>query len=96
MECIPAQLKPLNLHNVVETGKKLGSGTYGEVVEVSLSGLKCAGKKLHAMFSSSLHSSSNERFVSRFVEECVRYLSGLSEGLFSVRMWSTRSLFLTI
>ena len=72
MECIPAQLKPLNLHNVVETGKKLGSGAYGEVVEVRLSGLKCAGKKLHAMFFQQSPLEQQRAIVSRFVEECVR------------------------
>ena len=71
MEAAIVHLKQLTLNNVVETGRKIGSGSYGEVVEVRLSRLKCAGKKLHALFFE--HSSSDEQraIISRFVEECV-------------------------
>ena len=72
MESIPEQLKPLILSNVIETGKKLGSGAYGEVMEVRLSGLKCAGKKLHALFYEQSSSEEQRTLVSLFVEECVR------------------------
>ena len=39
--------KSLSLDNVEETGKELGRGAYGVVVEVRVSGLVCAGKTLH-------------------------------------------------
>ena len=71
MESIPVQLKPLTLRNVIETGKKVGSGAYGEVVELRLSGLKCAGKKLHAMFFEQSSREEQRAIISRFVEECV-------------------------
>ena len=41
------QLKSLLLDNVEKTGKELGRGAYGVVVEVRVSGLVCAGKTLH-------------------------------------------------
>ena len=74
MDFIPVQLKPITLPNVIETGKKLGSGAYGEVVEVRLSTcrLKCAGKKLHTLFFDQSPREEQRAIVSRFVDECVR------------------------
>ena len=66
------ELKQLTLGDVVETGRKLGSGAYGEVVEVRLSGLKCAGKKLHSLFFDQSPPDGQRAILSRFVEECVR------------------------
>ena len=71
MSAISEQLKELTLTDVVETGRVLGSGAYGEVVEVRLSGLKCAGKKLHGVFFQQSPPSEQRAIVSRFVEECV-------------------------
>uniref|UniRef100_A0A1X7UAN3 Protein kinase domain-containing protein n=1 Tax=Amphimedon queenslandica TaxID=400682 RepID=A0A1X7UAN3_AMPQE len=42
-----AQLQPLLLPNLKETGKELGRGAYGVVTEVIVSGTTCAAKKLH-------------------------------------------------
>ena len=72
MEVVTAQLKQLTLADVVETGRKIGSGAYGEVVEVRLSGLKCAGKKLHALFFDQSPPDEQQAILSRFVEECMR------------------------
>ena len=44
---LQAQLQGLLLNDVEETGKELGRGAYGAVVEVRVSGLVCAGKTLH-------------------------------------------------
>ena len=41
------QLEPLLLNAVKETGKELGRGAYGVVIEVNVSGTVCAAKKLH-------------------------------------------------
>ena len=41
------QLRSFLLHDVVPTGKQLGGGSYGEVVELRMSGLVCAGKKIY-------------------------------------------------
>ena len=72
MEIVHEQLRQLTLDDVVETGRKLGSGAYGEVVEVSFSGLKCAGKKLHGEFFYESPPEQHRAIVARFVEECVR------------------------
>ena len=72
MEIVSEQLKQLTLDNVVETGRKLGAGSYGEVVEVRFSGLKCAGKKLHGQFFNESPPHEQRAIASRFVEECVR------------------------
>ncbi|XP_011407831.1 PREDICTED: probable serine/threonine-protein kinase drkB, partial [Amphimedon queenslandica] len=42
-----AQLEPLLLPDLKETGKELGRGAYGVVTEVIVSGTTCAAKKLH-------------------------------------------------
>uniref|UniRef100_A0A1X7TCN4 Tyrosine-protein kinase n=1 Tax=Amphimedon queenslandica TaxID=400682 RepID=A0A1X7TCN4_AMPQE len=42
-----AQLQPLLLPDLKETGKELGRGAYGVVTEVIVSGTICAAKKLH-------------------------------------------------
>ena len=41
------QLEPLLLNAVEETGRELGRGAYGVVIEVIVSGTVCAAKKLH-------------------------------------------------
>ena len=40
----------LNLADVRETGKKLGEGSYGEVVEVMYLGTACAAKRIHLVW----------------------------------------------
>ena len=40
-------LQALSLNDVEVTGKEIGRGAYGVVLEVKVSGLSCAGKKLH-------------------------------------------------
>uniref|UniRef100_A0A1X7U2R6 Protein kinase domain-containing protein n=1 Tax=Amphimedon queenslandica TaxID=400682 RepID=A0A1X7U2R6_AMPQE len=44
-------LKPIPIENVEETGKELGRGSYGVVIEVTVNGQRCAGKKLHNLIS---------------------------------------------
>ena len=39
----------LVLEDVEETSKKLGRGSYGVVIEVIVSGTKCAAKKIHSV-----------------------------------------------
>ena len=66
------RLKELTLSSVELTERKLGAGAYGEVVEVRLDRLRCAGKKLHDIFFSESFSTQQEAIVGRFVEECLR------------------------
>ena len=72
MDKVAGELRGLNLVSVEETGRKIGSGAYGEVVEVRLSGLKCAGKKLHRMFFQESPPDEQRAILSRFIEECLR------------------------
>ena len=71
MEGATKQLERLTLSDVVETGREIGSGAYGKVVEVRVSGLKCAGKKLHSLFFNQSPPNHQRAIRSRFVEECV-------------------------
>ena len=43
------QLRSFLLHDVTPTGKQLGGGSYGEVVELQMPGLTGAGKKIYDM-----------------------------------------------
>lgn len=56
-----------------ETGRKLGEGSYGEVVEVNVRGKLYAGKRLHAFFHRRDVPTADRAAISkRFEEECVR------------------------
>ena len=41
------ELERFILPDVRPTGKQLGAGSYGSVVELKVNGLVCAGKRLH-------------------------------------------------
>ena len=47
MDDLLKPLRALSLNDVEVTGKEIGRGAYGVVLEVKVSGLSCAGKKLH-------------------------------------------------
>ena len=49
------QLQPLVIADVHTTSKELGRGAYGVVYEINVSGLTCAGKKLHDVIVQVLH-----------------------------------------
>ena len=58
---------------LLETGNKLGDGSYGEVVEVRVGGKLYAGKRLHAFFYRRDVPPAEARAISkRFEEECLR------------------------
>ena len=58
---------------LLETGNKLGNGSYGDVVEVSVGGKLYAGKRLHAFFYRRDVPPAEARAISkRFEEECLR------------------------
>ena len=46
---VAGQLQDLVLEDVEETSKELGRGSYGVVIEVNISGAKCAAKKIHSL-----------------------------------------------
>ena len=58
-----------------ETGRILGKGAYGEVVEVRVNGRKCAAKKLHGIFSArDVPPTEKASMAERFEKECLRVL----------------------
>ncbi len=65
-------LRDMVLYGVEETGRELGRGSYGVVVELKVSGLLCAGKKLHQEFFAFASPREKREVEERFVEECVR------------------------
>ena len=66
------QLRELKIEEVEETGEELGRGSYGVVVEIKTSGLRCAGKKLHDSFFAFASPQEKRAIKERFVEECLR------------------------
>ena len=45
----PASLRRFHLEGVRDTGRVIGEGAYAVVKELEFRGLKCVGKKLHAV-----------------------------------------------
>ena len=75
-ECLQSFL----LLNVRHNNKVLGTGAYGEVVELETNGLVCAGKQIHEeLLSGATYGNENAQetpLVRRFLEEC-QLMSGL-------------------
>ena len=65
-------LRPFVLSNVRPTGTKLGSGAYGSVEEVAVSGAICAAKRIHEIFQdrSEIPPAEIRRATGQFVREC--------------------------
>ena len=68
------QLKAYLLLDVEETGRVLGKGAYGEVVELKLpDGTIAAGKKIHnILFDPSNDPAHIRSMKERFQQECMR------------------------
>ena len=63
------------LPELEETGRVLGRGAYGEVVEMLLHGTKVVGKKIHNIFFDSTNDPDYVKSMKeRVQEECVRYV----------------------
>ena len=63
------ELKDFLLDDVTSTGKRLGTGSFGTVVEVTIGGTLYAGKKLHVALLDQ-EDEGMQRMVDRFVSEC--------------------------
>ena len=61
---------PFLLDNVRDTGEVVGTGSYGEVRELEVSGLKCVGKKLHRVLYETASLREKAAVLDRFVQEC--------------------------
>lgn len=63
-------LEPFLVRSVRPTGRELGSGAYGSVIEVEVAGTLCAGKRIHEGLISLGSPSEVRRLTRKFVEEC--------------------------
>ena len=67
-------LQPLLLHGVTRTGKAIGRGSYGDVVEVAIPGALCAAKKIHDWLTKQdpdwLAKEVADSNVQKFLSEC--------------------------
>ena len=61
---------PFLLDNVRDTGEVVGTGSFGEVRELEVSGLKCVGKKLHRVLYETASPQEKAAVLDRFVQEC--------------------------
>ena len=65
----------LLIADLQETGRTLGTGSYGEVVEVQVRGQRCAAKKLHGVFTMrDVPPKEKSAMTERFETECRRVL----------------------
>ncbi len=55
-----------------ETGRSLGRGAYGEVVEMIMGEQRVAVKKIHTVF---IGVQGQEANLAKFEEECIRYIA---------------------
>ena len=63
-------LQPFLLDGIRQVGSTVGDGSYATVIPLSFRGLKCAGKKLHAILYDNASPQEKERMIERFQEEC--------------------------
>ena len=63
------ELKDLLLEDVISTGKHLGTGSFGSVVEVTVGGAVCAGKNIHVALLDP-QDEGTQKMVDRFISEC--------------------------
>ena len=63
-------LQPFLLDGIRQVGSTVGDGSYATVVPLGFRGLKCAGKKLHAILYDNASPQEKEHMIERFQEEC--------------------------
>ena len=67
-------LRQYHIHSVRPTGRILGNGAYGEVLEAKIPGAVCAVKKMHGFFETQVRGWVNREMVEenrrKFVQEC--------------------------
>ena len=69
---IRRQLSEIEIFDVKETGRELGRGSYGVVLEVDVNGLICAAKKLHDILLEQ-DRQARARMGGQFVEELFQH-----------------------
>ena len=67
------ELGPLRIYDVRRTDRKLGSGTFGAVYEVTWNGTTCAAKFMHDIFKEILSEEEKQTFITAFEKECATW-----------------------
>jgi len=62
----------LQLSNITSTGKVIGTGAYGRVIEVYVHGTLCAAKEVHSILINGVDSKGFEHVKQSFLSECAR------------------------
>ena len=63
-------LRRFELHEVCDTGREVGHGSYAVVKELKFRGLKCVGKKIHDILFNSATPQEQAAMLDRFTGEC--------------------------
>jgi len=66
------QLNKLQLNEVTSTGKVIGKGAYGRVIEVYVYGTLCAAKEIHPVLVEYASPQGSEAIRKSFCEECIK------------------------
>ena len=70
LEQLQSQLDQLKIGNVTPTGRVIGVGSYGRVVEVRVHGTLCAAKEIHPILIENVTLKDLEFRKRSFLEEC--------------------------
>ena len=68
------ELRKYIVTDIQETGKVIGRGAYGEVMEMRMEGRTVAGKRIHQTLLET-GNEGTEVQIQRFKEECIRYIN---------------------
>ena len=67
------ELRKYIVTDIQETGRAIGKGAYGEVVEMIMGERSVAGKRIHPILLET-GNEGTEVQIQRFKEECIRYI----------------------
>ena len=71
-DSLEIQLNKLQLNKVKSTGKVIGKGAYGRVIEVYVYGTLCAAKEIHPVLVEYASPQETEAIRKSFREECIK------------------------
>ena len=64
---------PLKIYDIRRTGRMLGAGAFGTVLEVEWNGTTCAAKFMHEIFKEILSPEEKQAFITAFEKECATW-----------------------
>ena len=66
------QVSLIKLSDVKSTGKLIGKGAYGRVIEVYVHGMPCAAKEVHSILIENVTPNEFEATKASFLNECAK------------------------